>query len=231
MDKSKFNSVVALVIDNLEGGYYHPDMLKDGRIKDSRYSDSGETMLGIDRKAGGALNTTTAGKAFWGAIDAAGARTKWKWNYKGGQLYDKLKGLAADIIYPEYERLAGLYLSPEAKKIVDQDKRLLFHFVYGTWNGAGWFKKFASDINNAVSGGVVNPVTLTKVAIDSRTKEGLKKGSSPNSLIAQGGQKIAKLFMNDLPEIVKETASGVKNNSGTILLLLGAGAVVYVITK
>ena len=45
-----------MIIDKLEGGYYHPDMLEDGRIKDSRYSASGETMMGIDRKAGGKIH-------------------------------------------------------------------------------------------------------------------------------------------------------------------------------
>jgi hypothetical protein len=35
---------------------------------------------------------------------------------------------------------------------------------------------------------------LQQVAINSRTKEGLKAGSQPNSLIAQGGEKIKKLF-------------------------------------
>jgi hypothetical protein len=41
-----------IIIEKLEGGYYHPDMLTDGRIKDGRYGGSGETMFGIDRKTG-----------------------------------------------------------------------------------------------------------------------------------------------------------------------------------
>ena len=31
-----FSKVVSEVIDKLEGGYYHPDMLKDGRVRDKR---------------------------------------------------------------------------------------------------------------------------------------------------------------------------------------------------
>jgi len=37
MDKCFYN-LSKVVIDKLEGGYFHPDMLKDGRVKDSRYS-------------------------------------------------------------------------------------------------------------------------------------------------------------------------------------------------
>ena len=42
-----YNEVVIKVIKYLEGGYYHPDMLKDGRIKDSRYGASGETTMNL----------------------------------------------------------------------------------------------------------------------------------------------------------------------------------------
>jgi hypothetical protein len=73
------------------------------------------------------------------------------------------------------------------------DGRLLFHFIYATWNGSGWFQKFAKDINAAVAQGITNTDALLKVAMHSRTKEGLTKGSAPNSLIAQGGNKIEKI--------------------------------------
>jgi hypothetical protein len=52
MDTIKFDKITSLVIDKLEGGYYHPNMLIDGRVKDIRYSGSGETMFGIDRLKG-----------------------------------------------------------------------------------------------------------------------------------------------------------------------------------
>lgn len=203
--------MTALVIDNLEGGYYHPDMLKDGRVKDFRYSNSGETMFGIDRKAGGSINTTSAGKKFWNIIDTANASKNWKWNYKGGPLEDTLKLGASDVMYPGYEKNSKNYLSPDAKQIVDSDNRLLFHFIYGTWNGPGWFKKFAGDINKAVSSGVKDTDKLTKIAIDSRTKEGLKPGSKPDSLIAQGGNKIAG-FIDSLKEYGSKSVDTVKKN-------------------
>jgi hypothetical protein len=61
---------------------------------------------------------------------------------------------------------------------------------------------------------------LARVALDSRLKEGLKSGSAPNSLIAQGGRKIETLFDNlksatiggvstTINEIKKKTNSGI----------------------
>lgn len=188
-----YDKIVLEVIDRLEGGYFHPDMLKDGRVKDQRYVNSGETMMGIDRSSGKKINDSPEAKEFWKLIDDAGARYSWKWNYKGGPLEPKLKELAGKIIKPYFEKFSNLYLSPKAKQLVYSDGRLLFHFIYATWNGSGWFKKFASDINNAVDAGITNTDELLKIAIDSRIKEGLKPGSPPNSLIAQGGEKIKKI--------------------------------------
>lgn len=189
--KDAFRAVTDIVISKMEGGYYHPNMLLDGRVTDHRYANSGETMMGIDRKAGGSINTTEAGQSFWKVIDDAGAADNWKWNYMGGSLNSQLKGLASDVMYPSYVSNSKNYLSTKASAIVDSDPRLVFHFSYATWNGAGWFKKFAKDINDAVDSGTTNSDKLVQVAIDSRTKEGLSSGSSPNSLIKQGGDKIA----------------------------------------
>lgn len=187
MDNNTFSNTVGLIIDNLEGGYYHPLMLKDGRVKDQRYSKSGETMFGIDRKAGGAINDTSAGKQFWNLIDRADAKNKWKWNYKGGELGGQLKELAAQVMLPQYESLSKKYLSPQAKSLVESDSRLLFNFVYASWNGPGWFKSFATKINDAVQKGITNQDQLTEIAVAARTQ-------SQNSLISQGGNKIAELM-------------------------------------
>lgn len=197
VDVNVFKEMTALVIDKLEGGYYHPLMLADGRVKDQRYANSGETMFGIDRKAGGRINLTPSGVLFWKAIDDANARTLWKWNFKGGNLAKQLKVYVGDMMLPEYEGLASRYLSTQAKEIVSNDKRLLFNFIYASWNGSGWFQKFATDFSSAVAKGITNPDQLVQVAIDSRTKEGLRAGSPPNSLIKQGGEKIAT-FINDI---------------------------------
>lgn len=189
-----FKNIVFKVIDQLEGGYYHPNMLQDGRVKDQRYKNSGETMFGIDRVKGGLINNSEVGKKFWAIIDNAGARDKWKWNFKGGELEPQLKDLAAQMIQPLFNSLSTSYLTQKAKDIVNNNAVLLFHFIYATYNGSGWFKKFATDITTAIASGITDPVQLAKIAINSRTKEGLTKGSKPNSLIAQGGAKIAKMF-------------------------------------
>jgi hypothetical protein len=194
---SMFIPQVIKVIENLEGGYFHPDMLKDGRVKDSRYSSSGETMYGIDRKAGGTINDTPAGRRFWAVIDKANARKLWKWNYKGGDLAPVLLPLAADVMKPEVEKYIKLYLTQEAEAIVKQDTRLLFHFIYATWNGPGWFRAFANPINNAVQKGTTNPDALVKIAIQSRLNPAAVypgRSKAAYSLIAQGGKKIEKLL-------------------------------------
>ena len=65
--------------------------------------------------------------------------------------------------------------------------KLTFNFIYATWNGGGWFQKFARDINDAVEDGITNPDDLIKVAIKSRRESG-------NSLIAKSGNIMSKLF-------------------------------------
>lgn len=199
-DKAKFEKLSSIVIDKFEGGYYHPNMLIDGRIKDNRYAGSGETMFGIDRLKGGTINTTESGKQFWNLIDRAGAVNNWKWNFTGGTLKPALQKLASNMILALYNAYVKLYLkSPELINIIENDDRLLFNFIYATWNGSGWFKKFATDVIDAFNKGVKNPNELYLIVINSRINEGLKKGSKPNSLIAQGGEKIAKLFQNYKP--------------------------------
>ena len=218
VDKDKFKTVTKLVIDKLEGGYFHPNMRTANPKKFGAYHRSGETMFGLDRHAGPGLYYSTPRKSddvlsnlkniesgvytyksleakeFWTTIDTANAKNNWQWLYRGGGLENKLKDLTAEIMLPSYEANAKNYLDVTAREIVEKDNRLLFHFIYASWNGSGWFKKFATDMNKAVSSGITDADKLSQVALDSRLKEGLKKGSLPNSLIAQGGNKIAKIF-------------------------------------
>lgn len=181
--KSSFQEMVDLVIDKLEGGYYHPR-----KHKSSGMGDSGETMMGIDRKHGGTINTSPEGKEFWKIIDDAGASRPdslggWKWNYKGGNLEPKLKGIVGKIIEKKYNDYSSRYLLPETKQIVDDNPGLLFHFLYAVWNGPGWFKKFAEKVNEQVKKGESDPKKLYMTALQSRLKSG-------NTLIARSGQKI-----------------------------------------
>lgn len=250
IDRNKFKTVTKLVIDKLEGGYFHPNMRTNNPSKFGSYHRSGETMFGLDRHAGHGLFYSTPRKAddvisnlkfiesnayqyktpeakeFWTTIDNANAKKNWAWLYRGGNLENRLKDLTCDIMLPVYERNSKNYLSAKAKEIVDNDNRLLFHFIYGSWNGSGWFKKFATDINKAVANGITNPDELAKIALNSRLNEGLKEGSSPNSLIAQGGRKIANLFtslkdlaITNVNESVKSAKEVVKKNPYKIAAL------------
>ena len=180
-----FEKIIDIIVDNLEGGYYHPDMLKDGRIKDSRYGGSGETMFGMDRKAGN-TESTQAGRDFWAIIDAQNARQNWPWNHMGGSVAPQLKQKIAEIMKPNFQDYMGRYMSEEARKIVMNDTPLTFNFAYATWNGPGWFQRFAKTINEKVAQGVTDPKELLQVAIDRRKNSG-------NSLIVQGAPKIAKI--------------------------------------
>jgi len=196
-----YATVVATVIDKLEGGYWSDAWFADPALAkkagwpyDKRYGSSGETMFGIDRRAGGSINTTTAGKQFWALIDGANAKNTWKWGYRGGSLEAQLRDLAGQIIRPTYDTNAKNYLSAQSRQIVESDGRLYFNFVYACWNGPGWFKKFAQTFNEAVARGITNPDQLCKVVIDRRINVGYKAGSPPNSLVKQGGYKIAGLI-------------------------------------
>jgi hypothetical protein len=181
LSTTDFEKQVNKVIDNLEGGYYHPNMNKSDMGK------SGETMMGMDRKHGTGFAQTSAGKEFWKLIDDANAKNNWKWNYMGGPLESKLRKLVVKMIQPEYERLSNSYLSKEAREIVNKSPNLMFHFIYSTWNGSGWFQKFAKKINEAVDKGVTKISDLESIAMKSRKESG-------NSIIASGGQKISRLL-------------------------------------
>ena len=209
MNTDTFKKIVTFVINNLEGGYYHPSMLQDGRVNDTRYSTSGETMFGIDRLQGGSINTTPAGLKFWSAIDTSGASKNWQWNYMGGDLAPQLKDLAGEMILTPYTQYSNLWLTDKAKKLVESDDRLLFHFVYSTWNGPGWFQYFAGIFNNAVNSGVTDIEKLVGVAVNSRINSG-------NSLIAQGGTKIAALIdelKKKVPPVSDNSSSDNSNNN------------------
>jgi hypothetical protein len=181
LSSTDFDKEVSRVIDNLEGGYYHPNM------NSSDMGKSGETMMGMDRKYGAGFAQTSAGKEFWKLIDDAEAKNNWKRNYMGGPLESRLRALVTKMIQPEYEKLSNRYLDEKAREIVKKSPNLMFHFIYATWNGSGWFQKFANKINESVDEGVTKISDLESIAMKSRKESG-------NSIIASGGQKISKLL-------------------------------------
>lgn len=190
--KGSFDEMTGKIIDKFEGGYYHPDMIKDGRIQSKgKMGDSGETMMGIDRKHGGTINTSSDGKKFWDSIDNAGAKDKWKYDYRGGPMESELRKLVIKMIKPFYSDYVSRYLSSEASKIVNDNPSLMFHFIYAVWNGPGWFRKFSTVINDSVKKGMTDPKKLAEIAIRSRIDSG-------NSLIAKNGKKMSDLIGTNL---------------------------------
>jgi hypothetical protein len=209
--------IAATVINKLEGGYYHPNMMAKNPSRFKDYGSSGETLFGLDRHAGHGiyyksprktasvqdnLKHIEAGeyewaspeaKEFWTTVDKMGAKDNWEWNSKGGPDEARLVDLASNIINKQWEGLSQRYLSSDALAIIKKDGRLLFNFVYAVWNGAGWFKKWAEAINAKVEAGEKNPDALLQFIVGLRETEGLGKNSKPNSLIARGAQKIKKI--------------------------------------
>jgi hypothetical protein len=193
-----FRDVTIAVILNLEGGYYHPNMLKDGRVRDSRYGSSGETMYGLDRKAGGKpISDCEPCKRFWGILDQNNAPNTWRWNYiPPDPLKSQLLDLAVQIMEPLFTSTLNRYVpEKEIQDIIFSDGRLLFNFIYAQWNGPGWFQGWARDIRKAYQSGVKDSGSLTALFVRRRINNAnlLSKGNKQNSLIAQGGNKIAKI--------------------------------------
>lgn len=190
------------IIDNFEGGYWNNDRTKgplDKCIKHpyiSMYDNSGETMMGIDRRAG-EWDKTPEGRAFFQLIDdekeEAGNMVEfcktWEYLYLGGSLRDELKSRAGDLMLSSYNKNSK-YFSKEAKEEVESDKRLLFHFAYACWNGPGFFQEFANDINKAVRNGYSGD-DLVDVAIDSRNR------SFQGTSWEDGNSKVTNILKTD----------------------------------
>lgn len=197
-----FVEVTEAVISNLEGGYFHPDMTRDGRVRDSRYSTSGETMFGLDRKQGD--SSSSAARNFWGEIDKAGARSKWRWNHMPKDpLYSKLVQYAAGVIEPMFNRsLSKFCPDKNIQNLIKSDGRLMFNVIYAQWNGIGWIKGLLGVIVEEYNNGNKTADSLLKASVVERVKGGHRMyrigtgktlGSRSASLIAQGGRKIAKI--------------------------------------
>jgi hypothetical protein len=245
MNEAVFDYVTGVVIDKLEGGYFHPDMRTNNPKKFGVYHRSGETMFGLDRHAGHGLYYSTPrktkdvlenlkyiyngsyqyksddAKEFWTTIDNANARKNWSWLDRGGNLYPKLRKLTGRIMLPQYTYLSNKYLSAKSREIVESDPRILFHFIYACWNGSGWFKKFAEKFNDAVASGTTNKNALLGVAIKSRTQSGVQ-------LISDGGNKInAFIYDFKVPSNLQSEIKDSTSSGGNIMngLLLGIGFV------
>lgn len=221
MDKLIFSQIAFKIIDNIEGGYYNPQWHYI-----SAMGKSGETMFGLDRKWGGALNTGPDGKKFWQIIDGAKNQSTWFHGYFGGEYKTILKQKMADIMYPLYISLSKL-LDKGLLQIVNSDERLLFHFIYASWNGSGFFTYYANRLNALYRKGITNPTILWEDCLKAR------KGSA-YKVIRQSADKIEKMYKNydfanaiELPEFIVHP----KKKNSLILTILGIGIIAYAIKK
>lgn len=222
---AKWIQYVTLIIDNIEGGYYHPDMQKADPKKFAVMGASGETMYGMDRKAGGKVMETEAGKKFWSLIDENRKYfpSVWVYNYKAsGQLATELKSLACQMMYNQYQSYSKSYLNSKTKELIEKSPRLITHFFYACWNGPAWFKHFASVLNDAVvKFGYTDLATLEAIAIDSRKHLSGNWKSAARKLVESGGVKMETKVWAKLPqspgkyEIPKEFANYEKGKSYT----------------
>jgi hypothetical protein len=193
-EMNTFAQAATAVIVNLEGGYYN-----GGGNGDARYSTSGETMFGIDRKQQGTCGPC---KKFWKIMDDNNARSEWPWLYiPKDPLKTQLFNLVIEIQKPDYEKFRDNYLDKEVKALVESDGRLFYNMVYASWNGGGWFRGFAKVLNEAYKAGSKTSDQLLTVITKERVSGGYaayKKGTGKSlgersaSLIAQSGRKIAK---------------------------------------
>jgi peptidoglycan hydrolase-like protein with peptidoglycan-binding domain/predicted nucleotidyltransferase len=190
---NNFEDVVNIIINNLEGGYYHPNMKEKNPQKFAQMGNSGETMFGMDRQHG-QQETTSAGQEFWSLIDSQNAKNNWKYNYTledNLNLKNQLINLIVQIMEPLFYEYSDRFLSDTGKSIVMSDPKLFFNFVYATYNGPKYFQTFAKKLNDKIEQGVTDVEQLKDVALQSRKE-------AENSLIRSSGDKIEKIF-NAMP--------------------------------
>ncbi len=224
----KFQKYANILIDNIEGGYYNPDWHYTPAM-----GISGETMFGMDRKAGKDLFVSGAGKAFWDLIDQHKTQDKWKHYYmaKGESFEKTLRLLATQIMYNQFVTLSKKYLKDNTS-IVTNDDCLALHFFYACWNGSGRFQKFAAAINDEIKrqGGKTDINMLRAVALNSRINSG-------NKLIERGGKKMQTLWKSKFGvEVSEQQIEIAKKNSKSYawlwwtlggLALVGGGIAFY----
>lgn len=192
----KFSYLTGIVIDNFEGGYYHPDMLSNFKASDQDVlRASGETMFGLDRKAGAQLSQYPEWKVFWDTVDKAKLANPadWKYQGRGGKDGPKLKELASQIMFKWFTYLANKYILVGSMDEIANDDRLIIHFAYACWNGEGWFQKYSKALNEAIIRYEGNKQMIFQEAIKARTLATNKLGL-PNRAIRQQGQHMIELF-------------------------------------
>ena len=195
VDSYNLESYCDKVIDNIEGGYANKSHFAaaaqktDSKDQKQALLNSSETMFGIDRLAGN-WDNHPVGKDFWELIDEnsgwspkSADKPKWIHGYMGGSIESDLRNYVYDMMIPIYEDLKDQYLDSETKKLVEEDKRLVLHFLYACWNGSDFFRQFADTLNNEVSSGNTDRDSLYEEAINSRLNHS-------NDVVRKTGEKL-----------------------------------------
>lgn len=204
-----FEQVFNAVVKNIEGGYYHPDMQVANPTKFAAMLSSGETMYGIDRKAGAPATSTCAactnknGTGFWDLIGADKAKNPSTWKYAylpplGTPLQIALYKQALAIQKPNYEAGYNRSVDPQLKKIIESDGRLWFHYVDAyAWNGGGWAKGFNRIVTAAWKAGETDAYKLAQILTAEKKSGGYNAfklgtgknlGASSAKLLTQRGK-------------------------------------------
>ena len=215
-----------LIINNIEGGYYHPDMQTANPAKFAVMGISGETMYGLDRKngAGSAVTNSDAGKKFWALMDqyygAHHGDVSWYGDMADGKrvpasVGQQLRQYTHEIISQMYNTYAGKYLSDGAWSVIMNSPQLQLQFLYAVWNGPGHFKTFADLVNAAYANGTRAAAALYQLVSDARRAKG--------GLFAIGADKLDK--------ICEDYLGGVPGTDGGWWKWLLAGVGVFALVK
>jgi hypothetical protein len=96
--------------------------------------------------------------------------SEWKWLYRGGDKEGRLKDLAVKIMKRNFDRnISNFVKNPKTKEKIETIPGLTLHMSYATWNGPGFFKKFANSLDQGVSQGLSDK-ELIELAINDRSK-------------------------------------------------------------
>lgn len=222
------------IIDNLEGGYYHPAM-KPYLPNGDKMLDSGETMFGMDRTGGSDIVNSEDGKDFWNLIDANyythhADRAYYNDMADGKRIAksvgDELRRLATNMMKNRFDRYSKSLL-PGVYNLVINDPRLLLQFLYACWNGVGNFNTFAQVANNTYNSGkkdvgsIYNAINATRRNMPGATAQ--KK-----ELFAKGANKIDLICDKYLGGVPTK-----KNNSKIFWIIFAAiaGVTFYQLVK
>ena len=194
---SNFEKITKIVINKLEGGYWNGSTTKNERTTKmgicknhpkGSMGASTETMFGLDRYNGN-IESTPEGKEFFRIIDEEkkklgmdGFCQKWKWLYKGGDKEEILKDLVVKNRKASFDRNMSKYVNAETKQKVESIPGLTLHMSYATWNGPGFFKKFAKSLESKIKTGASDK-ELIDLAISDRAKTGLANKSKTEAVI------------------------------------------------